>query len=70
MLKSEWGITKNGLGIPIRRYRTGVMLYRKTGEELCRYREFTYEEEYAGGGTYSKSEKVWFSEGMKLVKCP
>ncbi|MCC7437892.1 MAG: hypothetical protein IT211_05290 [Armatimonadetes bacterium] len=70
MLKNEWGITKNDLGIPIRRYRTGVILYSKAGEKLCRYREFTYEEEYAGGGTYSKSEKVWFSEGMKLVKCP
>lgn len=69
MLYPDYSISKNDLGVPLSRYHTGVILYKMPGDKWCRYREFTYSEQYAGGGTYAPSSTVKFSEAIRFQKC-
>ncbi|MGC2237705.1 MAG: hypothetical protein WA584_16195 [Pyrinomonadaceae bacterium] len=72
MTETTWKITTNNLGIPTYRSKYGFVFYKMPasfGENLCRYRAFNYNEQYAGGGTYTKNSKVDFSESVRLQKC-
>lgn len=61
ILYNHWSISKNDIGLPLSRYRTGVMLYKVPGSKYFLYREWTITEPYAGGGRYEKSDQVQFS---------
>lgn len=72
MTETTWKITTNSVGIPTYRSKYGFVLYQMPenfGEKLCRYRGFNYNEQYSGGGTYAKSDKVDFSEKVRFQKC-
>lgn len=55
MDRNSWQIVKNNIGIPLRRNKTGWVLYKLPGEKWARLSTFFYNESYAGGGRYSSS---------------
>ncbi len=69
MLSDGWTMTKNSLGIPVDRYRTGLTLYSLPGETWCRYQEFTVLEPYIGGTSFQKSTTVNNTSGDRLQAC-
>ncbi len=69
MLSDGWTMTKNSLGIPLDRYRTGLALYSLPGEKWCRYQEFTVLEPYVGGTTFQKSNTVSNTSGERMQAC-
>ncbi|MSP63445.1 MAG: hypothetical protein EXR72_24495 [Myxococcales bacterium] len=69
MLRPDWSISKNGLGIPTDRFRSGAILFRAPGSKWCRSGEFTYLEPYAGGGKYQHSDRFTFTV-TRFLKCP
>lgn len=58
LLEDHWTISKNALGIPLDRYRTGMALYSLPAEKWCRYQQFTVVETYAGGGNFAKATGI------------
>ena len=69
MLRPEWGISKNDLGIILSRYRTGVALYKSPSDKKwCHFREWTITEDYAGAGKYQKSSSAALS-AIRYQKC-
>jgi len=69
MIAKGYTIEKNGLGVPLRRYRGGAVLYKMPKDKWCRERHFTYEETYAGGGKYQSSNSVFFFEKFRFLSC-
>ena len=69
MLSAGWTMTKNSLGIPVDRYRTGLALYSLPGEKWCRYQEFTVLEPWISGTTFQKANTVNSVSGERLQGC-
>ncbi len=69
MILDEWTIEKNALGVPLRRYRSGFVVFQVPGEKYCQVRSFTATEEYTGGGNYQKASGVRFGF-PRFQKCP
>ncbi len=66
--RATWKISKNALGIPLRRTKPGYVLYQVPGERWCQIRSYTLTEEYSGGGTYQKAGGVRFGY-QRFQKC-
>ena len=56
MLDSTWEITKNDLGVPLYRRKSGYLLYKLPQEKWARLYIVTYKEDYAGGGSYTNAD--------------
>jgi hypothetical protein len=69
LISQDYTIEKNGLGVPLRRYRGGAVLYKMAKDKWCRERHFTYEEIHAGGGKYQSSSSVTFFEKFRFLDC-
>jgi hypothetical protein len=69
MLSDGWTMTKNSLGIPVDRYRTGLALYSLPAEKWCRYQEFTVLEPWISGTTFQKANTVSNLSGERLQAC-
>lgn len=68
MDSAEFTIEKNGLGVPLNRYRSGQVLFKVRPAKFCMQRTFSYNEPYAGGGKYpSSSAKVLAAS--RFVSC-
>ena len=68
MTDGQWKIVKNGLGIPLHRYKDGAVLYRVAGEKWCRHQAFTYSEKFDGRG-YQKTDGVTVNY-LRYLACP
>lgn len=55
LLHANWQIEKNGLGLPVNRYREAFIWARNTDDDhpYCHLYGFVVQQDYAGGGTYS-----------------
>ncbi len=56
MVDSSWEITKNALGVPLYRRKSGYLLYKLPTEKWARLYLVTYQEDYAGGGSYAHAD--------------
>lgn len=66
---SAWSVSKNALGVPLERYRTGVAVTKTPGAKWCEQREFTKHETYTGGGQFANSDDYRVG-AMRYQKCP
>lgn len=65
-----WTITKNGLGVPLTRYRSGSLAFTLPGSKWCLQREFNWVETYSGGGSYEPPSKTSVLSGTQFLACP
>lgn len=67
---SEWQYGKNNLGIPIDRYKWGMIWGRnpKADDPYCRFFYVNIIQDYAGGGTYGRSYAKWVKS--EIAGCP
>jgi hypothetical protein len=66
----NWTIEQNALGIPLKRYRSGQVVYRVASDPFCLQRTFNYVEPHMGGGKYQAQKEASLLEGVTIVKCP
>ncbi len=66
----NWTIEQNGLGIPLKRYRSGQVVYRVASDPFCMERTFNYVEPHMGGGKYQAQKEASLLGGVRIVKCP
>lgn len=68
--QAAWLIDKNGLGIPISRYKNGMLWVRDTADDhsYCKFYYVNIIQDYAGGGTYGASYAKFV--GSELAGCP
>ena len=69
---AAWKITKNSIGIPTARYRTGWALVKMPNRPYCQARQWSVEQIYSGGGRFAASQQNLSSgqSGGIFVKCP
>jgi hypothetical protein len=67
---SNWTIEQNALGIPVKRFRSGQVVYRVGSDPFCLQRTFNYVEPHMGGGKYQADKDASLLEGVTIVKCP
>jgi hypothetical protein len=67
--EKRWVIVKNSLGIPLRRYRVGAIVFKIRKEPWCRLMKFSYTEPYKGRGRYQKSDKVYVKRYVRFQRC-
>jgi hypothetical protein len=72
LLKDGWTVYKNGLGVPLDRVRTGVVLYKSPDYPagLCAQREWTVKDTYVGGGKFSPVSDYLSLGAVRLQSCP
>jgi hypothetical protein len=70
MDESNWTIEQNALGIPLKRFRSGQVVYRVGTDPFCLQRTFNYVEPHMGGGKYQADKEASLLEGVTIVKCP
>lgn len=70
LMSGSWKIETNNLGIPISRYKYGMIYVRDTTADhpYCHAAFVNVVQSYAGGGTYAASRGVF--AGESLVACP
>jgi hypothetical protein len=56
--KSDWGVYKNGLGIIINKYRSGYLLFKKSGESNYRMYPVTFHRDYEGATGYADASSL------------
>ena len=63
---NDWIIEKNGIGLPLYRYKRGTMLVRNSADDhaFCKGLFFVIKQEYAGGGKYASSKISEYSEEL------
>lgn len=66
----NYTVEQNGLGIPLRRFRSGQVVYRVASDPFCMQRTFNYVEPHMGGGKYQAQKEASLLEGVTIVKCP
>ena len=70
MIEAAWNVNKNSLGIPVGRYKRGMVMYRKAGLEQCVVAKFSFEQSYTGGGVYNAmSNTSGFTYLVRLQNC-
>lgn len=65
----DWTVEKNGLGVPLNRFRSGQLLFKVPPDKWCRQRTFSYVETYTGGGQFQKSSVVQVLPASRFVPC-
>jgi len=67
---STWQVNTGSNGIPRGRYKRGYIMYRKPGVEQCVVANFSYEQNYMGGGRYNDMANTsGFSYIARLQSC-
>jgi hypothetical protein len=66
----NWTVEQNALGIPLKRFRSGQVVYRVASDPFCQQRTFNYVEPHMGGGKYQADKEASLLEGVTIVKCP
>lgn len=69
MDEAGWTIEKNGLGVPLNRFRSGQLIFKRPAFKFCEQRTFSYNEVHQGGGSYAKGA-VKILSAVRLVSCP
>lgn len=65
-----WQVNMQSNGIPRGRYKRGYVMYRKQGVEQCIVANFSYEQNYMGGGRYNDvANTSGFSYIVRLQSC-
>ena len=70
MIDSAWEITKNDLGIPLYRRKSGFLLSKLPQEKWARLYRVTFKEDYAGGGRYAEADGADTYGGVRWQKVP
>lgn len=65
----DYTISKNGVGIPTDRYRSGQILFKLPGARWCAQRTFSYVEPYSGGGRFARASKVNVLGATRFLSC-
>jgi len=69
MQDAGWTVEKNGLGVPLERYRLGYVVFKRPAFKACEQRSFVYRETHQGGGTYAPGAAVIQAQ-VRFVTCP
>ncbi|MBM4346119.1 MAG: hypothetical protein FJ100_22325 [Deltaproteobacteria bacterium] len=64
-----WTVEQNSLGIPLKRYRSGQLVYRVGSDPWCQRRTFNRVEPHMGGGKYGKAEEKLLGSST-ATQCP
>lgn len=64
ILQNEWQVNLLPNGIPSGRYKRGYVMFRKPGTQQCLVNNFSYEQNYIGGGRYNQQA---ITSGMSHV---
>ena len=70
MDEAGWTVEQNSLGVPLRRFRSGQMVYRVASDPWCQQRTFNWVETHMGGGKYQPPGAAGVMGGSRAVKCP
>ncbi|MBI5610296.1 MAG: hypothetical protein HY902_15570 [Deltaproteobacteria bacterium] len=70
MDEAGWTVEQNSLGVPLRRFRSGQLVYRVAGDPWCLQRTFNWVETHMGGGKYQPPGSAGILGGARAVKCP
>lgn len=65
-----WTVEQNALGVPLRRFRSGQVVYRVGADPWCLQRTFNWVEPHMGGGKYAKAPGAALLPGVRVVTCP
>jgi len=65
-----WTIEKNGLGIPLNRYRSGQLAFSLPGSKWCLHRTFNWVEAYSGAGNYEPPDGASILPSTRFLACP
>ncbi len=65
-----WTIEKNGLGIPLSRYRSGQIAFSLPGSKWCMQRTFNWVEIYSGAGNYEPPGGASILGASIFLACP
>lgn len=65
-----WTIEKNGLGIPLSRFRSGQIAFSVPGSKWCLQRTFNWVETYSGAGNYEPPGGASILGGTRFLACP
>ena len=65
-----WTIEKNGLGIPLSRFRSGQIAFSLPGSKWCLQRSFNWVEVYSGAGNYEPPGGASILGGTRFLACP
>lgn len=68
VVRNEYSIYKNELGVPKYRDRGGYILFQLPGEPWCQLRSFVASEDYQGGGSYQKTSDVMINS-VRFQSC-
>lgn len=63
-----WTINQNALGVPLDRFRSGHLVFKRPAFKWCEERMFSYDEPHQGGGRYAKGE-VKILSAVRFVSC-
>lgn len=63
-----WTIRQNALGVPLDRFRSGQLVFKRPAFKWCEQRTFSYDEPHQGGGRYAKGE-VKILGAVRFVSC-
>lgn len=70
MDEAAWTIEQNALGVPLKRFRSGQLVYKVGGTTWCVQRTFNWVEVHMGGGKYQPPGGAGILGGVKAVQCP
>lgn len=66
----NWTLEQNAFGVPLKRFRSGQVVYRVASDPFCVQRTFNYVEPHMGGGKYQADKEASLLEGVTVVTCP
>ncbi len=70
MLHGEWQVNHHSSGVPSGRYKRGYVMFRMPGVQNCLVNNFSYEQNYIGGGRFNaQAITSGMSHSLRLQTC-
>ena len=70
MLHGDWQVNHHSNGIPSGRYKRGYVMFRKPGTQQCLVNNFSYEQNYIGGGRFNQMAITsGMSHSLRMQTC-
>lgn len=63
-----WTIEQNSRGVPLNRFRSGQIVFKRPAFTHCEQRTFSYNEPHQGGGSYAAGQ-VQILSAVRFVSC-
>ena len=70
IMHRDWEVNHHSNGIPSGRYKRGYIMFRKPGVQPCLVNNFSYEQNYVGGGRFNQEAATsGMSHSLRMQSC-